>query len=286
MALRAGAIVKDLEYVQFHPTALSHPAAPGYLISEAVRGEGAVLINEEGKRFMHDYHPLGELAPRDIVSRGIYHEIYESGKKVFLDATSFSESFFSSRFPSIYATLNSLGINPARSLIPVAPAAHYMMGGIKTDLDGRTNISRLYACGETACTGVHGANRLASNSLLEGLVFGYRAAKTAVDEYRPQGKWSVPEIEEKALPLPGADAISNLEANLHNLMDKNVGIIRNASGLSIAIKEIGKMIFQAPVFKAERGFMELQNQLIVAYNVAISALANKESCGAHYRSDT
>jgi L-aspartate oxidase len=286
MALRAGAKVKDLEYVQFHPTALSHPAAPGYLISEAVRGEGAVLINEEGKRFMQGHHFLGELAPRDIVSRGIHHEIYEAGKKVYLDATAFSESFFSSRFPSIYSTLTSMGINPAKTLIPVAPAAHYMMGGIKTDLDGRTNISRLYACGETASTGVHGANRLASNSLLEGLVFGFRAAKAAVEEYTPPGKWAVPEIEEKALPLPGEDVISDYTASLHNLMDKNVGIIRNAAGLKLAIKKIGEMIFQTPVIEAERSFMELQNQLIVAHNVAKSALANKESCGAHYRSDT
>ncbi len=285
MAIRAGAATSDMEFVQFHPTALDHHQAPGYLISEAVRGEGAVLRNEDGERFMVSYHPLADLAPRDIVARAIHREIYQAEKKVFLDATAFTAPFFEERFPSIHATLKSIGINPARQWIPVAPAAHYMMGGIRSDLQARTGIEGLYACGEAACTGVHGANRLASNSLLEGLVFGFRAARTAVEEYTVPGKCVNAEFSSGATACPDDQEIEDCAKRLHNVMDEHVGITRNAQGLNLALEAISRMARGTPVLKASRAYLEWQNKLLVADAVARGALARRKSCGAHFRTD-
>jgi L-aspartate oxidase len=177
-AYRAGAVISDIEFVQFHPTALFLPDAPRFLLSEALRGEGAYLRNASGERFMQRYHPLKELAPRDVVSRSIVLELKSTGDpSAYLDMTHLPEGFLSERFPRIYETCLSYGLNLATTLAPVRPAAHYAMGGVKTDLFGLTSIPRLYAAGEVACTGVHGANRLASNSLLEGVVFGERAGR-------------------------------------------------------------------------------------------------------------
>ncbi len=178
MASRAGAEMSDLEFVQFHPTALAVEGAPRFLLSEALRGEGGLLRNTRGERFMERYHPLKELAPRDVVARAIVSEMTSTGAAhVFLDVSHRGESFIRERFPRIYETCLRYGVNIANGPAPVAPAAHYAMGGVRTDLDGRTNIAHLFAAGEAACTGVHGANRLASNSLLEGVVFGIRAGR-------------------------------------------------------------------------------------------------------------
>src|SRR5437763_9207362 len=209
IAHRAGARLADMEFVQFHPTALDTPENPLQLISEAVRGEGAVLVNEDGKRFMLDKHRLAELAPRDVVAREIFREKI-GGKHVWLDARSLGKNF-EERFPGIFAICRARGINPSTDLIPVTPAAHYMMGGIVTDLRGRASLSRLYACGEVSRTGVHGANRLASNSLLEGLVFAERVARDMIDCPKLQAsprkkKWEVPVLRDRGAAQVAADS--------------------------------------------------------------------------------
>jgi len=181
IAFRANAVLKDMEFFQFHPTALHLKNAPAFLLSESMRGEGGVLRNIKGERFCHNYHPMGELAPRDVVSRAIFFEIIKTHADcVYMDLTHMEKEFVKNRFPKIYSTCLSYGLDITKDLVPVSPAAHYYMGGVETDLWGRTNITHLFACGETACTGVHGANRLASNSILEGVVFGSRAAKAAI----------------------------------------------------------------------------------------------------------
>ena len=188
MAYRAGAEISDMEFVQFHPTALYVKGAPRFLLSEALRGEGAYLRNLELSRFMHKYHEMAELAPRDVVARAIVHELEVTKRPdavVYLDLTHLNAEKVRKRFPTIYATCMKYNIDIAEELIPIRPAAHYAMGGVRTDLDGRTSISGLFAAGEVACTGVHGANRLASNSLLEGLVYGTRAARAMRNEMRP-----------------------------------------------------------------------------------------------------
>src|SRR5262249_40434503 len=187
MAYRAGAAVSDMEFFQFHPTALSVEGAPRFLLSEALRGEGALLRNSELKRFMPEYHKAAELAPRDVVARAIVHELEKSRTQpavVYLDMRHLDAGHLRKRFPRIYQTCAQYSLDITKDLIPVRPAAHYLMGGVKTDLEGRSNVPGLFAAGETACTGVHGANRLASNSLLEGLVFGARAAQAMRKELR------------------------------------------------------------------------------------------------------
>jgi L-aspartate oxidase len=221
IAYRAGAELSDLEFVQFHPTVLFHPENKTFLISEAVRGEGAILRNKDGKRFMPEYHELGELAPRDIVSRSIFAEMKKTGTDhVYLDITFKDREHLEKRFPTIFKTCLGYGIDMSKDYIPVAPTEHYCMGGIKTDVYGRTNIAGFYACGETACNGIHGANRLASNSLLEGLVFGYiisnRISSEADSTESMTGKPSlsfqserkVKDIDVKEEYIQGTEAIS------------------------------------------------------------------------------
>ena len=224
MAYRAGAEISDLEFVQFHPTALFVEGAPRFLVSEALRGEGARLLNAHGERFMERYHPLAELAPRDVVARAIVAEMEHTGaSSVSLDLTHREPGFVRARFPRIYETCLRYGVDLERQPAPVAPAAHYAMGGVRTDLDGRTNVPRLYAAGEAACTGVHGANRLASNSLLEGVVFGARAGRAMLE-------WAAAPLSTSGL-APESHASGITAEEIRALAWEHCGIVRDAAGL-------------------------------------------------------
>ena len=288
MAYRAGAEVADLEFIQFHPTALYLKKAPRFLLSEALRGEGAHLRNMEMTRFMPKYHSMGELAPRDVVARAIMHELESSGAKdpiVYLDLTDLDAAKIERRFPRIYATCMHYNIDITSELIPVRPAAHYAMGGVKTDLDGKTTLPGLYAAGEAAGTGVHGANRLASNSLLEGLVFGARAGRKMRDELKIAKRKSSNHPQAAAysngpVPVPVENAITRLQ----ELMWKDAGIVRTASGLKRALRELEEIEAQLPRPHSRRQF-EARNLQIAALIIARSALAREESRGAHYRTD-
>ena len=287
MCLRAGAEAMDMEFVQFHPTVLYHPKDKSFLISEAVRGEGAMLRNANGERFMHKYHELKELAPRDVVSRAIFQEMSLSGtKNVYLDITFKSREYLENRFPNIFKTCLDYGIDISKEFIPVAPAEHYCMGGIRTNVDGETNISGLYACGEVACTGIHGANRLASNSLLEGLVFGRKIArKIAVDAVKIDKDATGVSLDFKLIK-ENDNILIGMKEEIQNTMTRHVGIIRNKQSLEIA-KDIIKRIYSR--FNDIPGFslikLEVANMLTVSTLVIEAALERKESRGAHFRSD-
>ena len=275
IAHRAGVKLADMEFVQFHPTALDTPENPLALVSEAVRGEGATLLNGKRRRFMHQRHRLAELAPRDVVAREIFSERQATGQ-VFLDARSIES--FDERFPGITALCTARGIDPRKDLIPVTPAAHYMMGGIITDLAGRSRLQNLYACGEVSCTGVHGANRLASNSLLEGLVFAERIARDlekvpASAVIRKAGRWSVPRLPDRGAAQVAADSI-------RALMWEKSGIDRNARGLRECLEQLNDVHDRLPP-----GATEELNLCETAILIAQSALARKESRGGHHRSD-
>lgn len=281
IALRAGAELEDMEFVQFHPTSLYLPPAPHFLLSESMRGEGAVLLNIDKQRFMKDYTPMAELAPRDIVSRAIISEMVKTGSNhVYLDLRHMGKEFIKKRFPRIFATCLLYGIDITEGLIPVSPAAHYFMGGVKTTLDGETNIRGLYAAGEVACTGVHGANRLASNSLLEGLVFGARAGAAAVRStvvpYETAGYNLRPDTIEEG------ETIRN---SLRTLMWEKAGIIRCGSSLAEARERLclWKQITDRDFLT--RSELELKNMIIISGLIVEAALARKGSVGAHYRSD-
>jgi len=282
-AYRAGATLRDLEFVQFHPTVLWHSASPRFLISEAVRGEGAILRNSRGERFMPRYHPLADLAPRDVVARAIVHQMREHHSQcVYLDARSLCHGSMSSRFPGITSTLRKLGYDPEKELIPVSPAAHYCMGGIRTDLWGRTGLRRLYACGEVACVGVHGANRLASNSLLEGLVFGRRIA--AVLRKEPPlspGPW---DLVHRADRRPAGDP-ATIRGQLQQIMWECAGIVRCEEGLREALREIAALSRQLGGQLDNAYQWEVANLLQLGALVVRAALLRKESRGAHFRSD-
>lgn len=262
MAWRAGAEIQDLEFVQFHPTALHLEGAPRFLLSEALRGEGAVLRNLAGERF------TDELAPRDVVARAIVHEMALTGSPhVLLDLTHREPGFVSRRFPRIYETCLRYSIDLERAAAPVAPAAHYAMGGVRTDLDGRTSLPRLYAAGEAACTGVHGANRLASNSLLEGLVFGARAARAMLSD-----DLAAPQAVRPAVAAPaGSLALREVQ----EISWRHCGIIRSADGLEEACR----------LLEAAAPSAEARNPHQVAWLIARCALDRRESRGAHYRTD-
>lgn len=287
-AVRAGATAENMEMVQFHPTTLF---APGYsdrlfLISEAVRGEGGLLRNHKGERFMVGRHPMNELAPRDIVTRGILAELARSGEEfVYLDVSSMDQKFFSHRFPTIYGECQQFGINVPTDAIPVRPAQHYQMGGIKTDLDGMTNIEGLYACGEAASTGIHGANRLASNSLLECLVFGRRAARHICAAARPQpGEVSLPAGEKGGDRVLSNVEIAELRRRLRETMTRDVAAIRTTEGMTRAKQEIDAL--RATLEEcalASRAHDELYSMAQTASLVVEGALARTESVGAHYR---
>jgi L-aspartate oxidase len=275
IAHRAGVTLADMEFVQFHPTALATRENPLALVSEAVRGEGAILVNALGVRFMKGRHRLAELAPRDVVARAIFRE--QRHGPVYLDARKIGKRFVE-RFPGIFALCQARGIDPRIDLIPVTPAAHYMMGGVVTDLCGRSSVPRLYAVGELARTGVHGANRLASNSLLEGLVFAERVARdlpSAATLSRVPGpkKWKVPVLTDRGAAQVAADTI-------RDVMWDFAGIARTARGLRTGLERLAEIEERLP-----EGATEEQNMLDTGRLVAEAALMRKESRGGHYRSD-
>jgi len=284
MAYRAGAAGADMEFYQFHPTAFSQPGAPRFLISEAVRGEGAWLVNAKGERFMQRYHPLLELAPRDVVARAITLESMDG--PVYLDIRH-STKDLQERFPGISRFLAKYTLDLNRDLIPVRPAAHYLMGGILTDVDGRTTISGLYAAGEAACTGVHGANRLASNSLLEGLVFGALAADAMVSDSSRVPSLKQP-LEAVQIAAPkGATTDADTERWIHDLrsnMWKYAGLLRDAKGLETMQRTLQALRATMPRGMARRA-IEARNLHTIATIITASALGRRESRGAHFRND-
>ena len=293
VAYRAGAEVSDMEFYQFHPTALSVPGAPRFLLSEALRGEGALLRNHRGERFMDRYHPLAELAPRDIVARAIMREGIDerSGETmpVYLDMRHATGKDLRARFPGISARLDEYGFDLSKDLIPIRPAAHYLMGGVRTDLHGRTTVPGLFAAGEVACTGVHGANRLASNSLLEGLVFGQRAAEAMLQEGLRAVPAMAPEQTSPQVPEISASEsevarVAVLRERLRRLMWQYAGLLRDEAGLSTIQAELKAMQCELPP-ATTRENAELRNLHTVAELIVASALARKESRGAHARTD-
>ncbi|MFZ1138954.1 MAG: L-aspartate oxidase [Candidatus Sulfotelmatobacter sp.] len=286
LAYRAGAELSDLEFVQFHPTALYMKKVPRFLLSEALRAEGACLRNIELNRFMGKYHPMGEQAPRDVVARAIVHEMEVSRAKdpfVYLDLTHLSAAKVQKRFPRIYATCMQHNVDITEDVIPVRPAAHFSMGGVRTDLDGKTNVAGLYAAGETAATGVHGANRLASNSLLEGLVYGARAGQAMREEAKPVSRpGAKPKVAYSNGPVDAG--IEDLIGQIQLALENEVGIVRTRLGMQKAIKILEEMAPKLAHPKTRRAH-EASNLHLAGLLVARSALAREESRGAHYRMD-
>jgi L-aspartate oxidase len=282
MALRAGVDLADLEFAQFHPTVLNMPGVNPFLISEAVRGEGAWLVNGAGERFMTDIDSRAELAPRNVVAASIQDQLTRTNSTgVFLDLRHLDASFIHSRFPTIIRYLADVGLDLTRDLIPVAPAAHYFMGGIIAGTDGSTSLPGLLAIGEIACTGVHGANRLASNSLLEGLVFGINAADMVSDSPLPDPGPAVRSSPGACTPMPAKD-IRSYRARLKQIMTRDVGVLRTEDGLIRARSEI------AAIPLPDGGDVnagEIRNMLQAATQIASSALLREESRGGHIRAD-
>jgi len=287
-AYRAGAVLADLEMMQFHPTTLYIAGASRALVTEALRGEGAVLVDKNGRAFMKQYHPDAELAPRDIVSRAILsHMLKTNSTHVYLDARRFDKRHFEKRFPHIFELCESFDIDVARDLIPVRPSAHYMIGGVKVDRSAATSVRNLYACGEVACTGLHGANRLGSNSLLEGLVFGRIAGRSAAGNLKTAARPAEEAIEYR-VPDSGRSRLDTADVrnSLRALMWRNVGITRTHRALAEAreIIEFWQRYVMDKVFGSPQGW-ECQNMLTVALLMAQAAQMRRESRGVHYRSD-
>jgi len=286
LAYRAGARLADLEFVQFHPTALYLAGAPRLLISEAVRGEGAHLLNTLRERFMVGRHPQAELAPRDVVSVAVTEEMRRTkSPHVYLDLRHLPVELVMSRFPGIATTCGMFGLSITRDLIPVRPAAHYVMGGVMTDLEARTSLEGLFAAGEVACTGLHGANRLASNSLLEGLVFGWVAGRIAAAA-APRGEFKPKRLARTIPKRPLRVNLDDVRSSLQALMTRQVGVFRNAAELESALRAFGhwrdyvnSVEFDTP------GGLELQNMLVVATLITHGALVREESRGGHRRVD-
>jgi L-aspartate oxidase len=288
MAYRAGAILEDMEFVQFHPTSLYLQSSPPFLLSETMRGEGGLLRNRKGELFMSKYHPSAELAPRDIVARAIWSEMASTrSRHVYLDVTHLGSAFIKKRFPTIYQTCLRVDIDITEEWIPVSPSAHYFMGGIKASIDGGTSLPGLLAAGEAACNGVHGANRLASNSLLEGLVFGVRAAHSAA-------QWS-PTVKAKDRqrilasldvgPKRTLEDAEKLRNSLRRLMWDQVGLVRTGDSLTRALAKISAWEPQVQGFLHTRPDLEVKNMMQVARCITEAALWRENSLGAHYRAD-
>ncbi len=287
LAYRAGAQVMDMEFYQFHPTALRMPGAPTFLISEATRGEGAILRNQQGEAFMKAYHHMADLAPRDVVSRAIVQEMEKAkADHVFLDLTHLPAERITTRFPTIYKFCLDHGLDITRSPIPVAPAAHYMMGGVKIDTWGRTSLRNLYACGEVACNAVHGANRLASNSLLESLVFAKRVVECSVrgERWEPRSNLKEEVVRLRYRDITCAAPPKLTRQSLQDLMWNHVGILRQGAYLLWAARILNVWERTRPQ-PTDRPSHELANLVTVGRLVAEAALMRKESRGAHYRSD-
>jgi len=285
MTFRAGARVEDMEFVQFHPTTLNKLGAPHFLISETFRGEGALLVNENGDRFLEKYDVSGELAPRDVVSRAIFNELRKGS--VFLDMRHKSKSFVLRRFPMIYRECLKYGIDITKDLIPVSPAAHYICGGIRTNEYGETSIRNLLALGECACTQVHGANRLASNSLLESVVFSSLGAKRAKRLLKNEVQTPTPRKEVRFRDF-GEQEQNNHVTELRNAMWDYVGIIRNEENLNFMLRklrQIEKGIDDLGEMGVNAQFLELKNMAVVSKLIAKAALLRRESRGTHFRED-
>jgi L-aspartate oxidase len=278
MAARAGAMLADMEFVQFHPTALAIGRDPMPLVTEAVRGEGAILVNDLGERFMLSLHPDAELGPRDVVARAIFEQL-QRGRTVGLDGRASIGDAFPREFPTVFGFCESAGIDPRIANIPVAPAAHYHMGGIAVDEWGRTSLPGLWACGETSATGVHGANRLASNSLLEALVYGSRVAEDIASR-APAENPAPAVLTPQGAAINAAPEEAQAIRDLRNVMYSNVGLVRNELGLREALARIAELEAEFP-----SPSNELRNLLVVGRLIADAALARHESRGSHYRSD-
>jgi L-aspartate oxidase len=295
IAFEAGAVLRDMEFVQFHPTALAIKGAPRFLLSEALRGEGAVLRNADLERFMKKHHEAGELAPRDVVSRAIVAEMQRTRSDfVYLDLTHLKADYVRNRFPRIFTTCQSYGVDITSDLVPVRPAAHYSMGGVKTDQHGRATLPGLYVAGETASTGVHGANRLASNSLLEGLVFGARAGKAMLADCGFEKKRTAWPESARAASKPAANNSAALQAEaemnspqaqkLRALIWKYAGVIRDGKELREAQELLAGMEPPRPE-QVTRGALELRHVWLLGGLIVRCALAREESRGGHYRTD-
>ena len=292
MAYRAKARLENMEFVQFHPTSLYHPDADSFLISEAVRGEGAVLLNMANERFMPNYDERAELAPRDVVARAIDDQLKRRGDDhVYLDISHRPADIVKDHFPNIYETCLGYGVDITHEPIPVVPAAHYQCGGVQTDEGARTSIAGLFACGEVACTGLHGANRLASNSLLEALVFGHRAVEGAV-EYAKTVSWreDIPEWDDSGTAQPDQWVlISHNQDELRRVMWDYVGIVRSVLRLERAERRTKLIYEETEAFyrrsRVSAGLCELRNMIAVAYLIIRSAQMRRESRGLHYMVD-
>jgi L-aspartate oxidase len=289
MAAYAGARVVDLEFIQFHPTVMSVPGKPRFLLSEALRGEGARLVNQADEAFMTRYEPAGDLASRDLVSRAVVREMERTHAPVYLSLAHMDRTFVHERFPTIAQACANAGLDLASDRIPVSPAAHYIMGGVETDLDGRTSVEGLFAAGEAACTGVHGANRLASNSLLEGLVFGARAADAMSEPVRCAKirqsdvvTWAADARRPPSIGLPSVD-------DVRALMWRNCGLLREGHGMDAAITRLDAwhalVRTAAAARMAEREFRVLRSIITVGLLIARATVRRQESRGGHFRSD-
>jgi len=284
LAYDAGARIADLEFIQFHPSALCLPDNDAYLISEAIRGEGAWLINYEGERFMKDIHPLAELAPRDVVAYSIYRQMQKSGKKnIFLSLKHLDKDKIRKRFKNIDLHLKEVGLDLTEDLIPIAPAAHYMVGGVRTNLDAESNISGLFVCGELASTGVMGANRLASNSLLECLVFGKRASEKAAKLHIPKLEMEIP--EPVFVDSENEKIFLQYQNEMAALMSDNLGIVRNGKSIKTTLDRFSEIEDRFSAAEKEYNLIKIRSTATICKLIATAALIREESRGGHIRED-